>query len=102
MQFLWIMCTYDILEHSLYCHLIHINLRKFIMFFMMFLKVNNLKFAFFDLILLTCPLLQYKFSSGIYDQMQFDVNDLCQIASEHTIWEIASSVLLSYKVMSKV
>lgn len=30
----------------LYCHLIHINRRKFIMFFMMFVKVNNLKFAF--------------------------------------------------------
>ena len=50
---------------------------------------------------LTCPLLKYKISSGIYDQMQFDVNDLCQIASDHTMWEIASSAILSYKVMSK-
>ena len=33
--------------------------------------------------------------------MQFDVNDLCQIASDHTMWEIASSLILSYKVMSK-
>lgn len=35
--------------------------------------------------------------------MQFDVNDLCQTASDHTctIWEIAPSIILTYKVMSK-
>ena len=101
MQFLWIMFTFGIIgtlavlsfdahqPEKVYNVLHDVSESKYP------------KICIFDLILLTCPLLKYKISSGIYDQMQFDVNDLCQIASDHTIWEIASSVLLSYKVMSK-